>query len=84
MLDGKGADGLDHLLSDQAGADLGGIGQQHREFFTAIADRQIGRALERLSKSVGHTAQAVVAGRVPVLIVEPFEVVHIEHDQARG
>ncbi len=60
---------------------MGGIGrgQGGDELFAAIAGQQIVTPLQAAIKDGSHRLQATIAFRVAVGVIEPFEVVDVDH-----
>lgn len=58
-------------------------GKNHSEFLTSVARDEI-NLTHTPWQTTGHDFQNGIARSVPVAVVEPVEVVHIEHDQANG
>ena len=55
--------------------------QQQREFFAAETGHQVLRPLHLPAERIGHRAQAAIAGKVAVEVVELFEVIEIDHGE---
>jgi hypothetical protein len=60
-----------------------GLGEQDGELLAADARRHVYAARAGLQR-VGEAAQHVVAHVVAVRVVDPLEVVNVEHQQAKG
>src|SRR6478752_3827740 len=69
-------------LGDDEGASGVGLGQDDRELLAAIAGRRVGRPPRRCLDAAADGAQAFVARRVAVLVVEALEPVDIDDEQA--
>jgi len=75
----------DHLLAeafldslqDSPGIQLAALGQKKGEFIAAEPGKQIGGA-DVVMDGPHEVAQGLVAGGVPQLVVEPFEIVQID------
>ena len=76
--------GLHQVHGQEARATTVGFGQQHGEFFAAVARRQVGRAVHGLLYGLRHGLQATVARRVAVVIVVLLEGIDIDHQERRG
>ena len=61
---------------------LRGLGEQHHEFFAAVAGREVGNA-EGIRQNHTDAAQNRVSGLVAVVVVDTFEVVQVEHQQGK-
>ena len=55
------------------------IRAKHHELFAAQTTEHIG-APQPMTNALTHDLQHPIAHRVPVLVIDPFEVVDIEHD----
>ena len=74
-------DRLAHALGQQRGALDVGLGQHHRQLLAAVAGRLVDVA-RQVAQHAGHRGQHLVALLVAVLVVDPLEVVDVEHHEA--
>ena len=80
---GRGLHGLAQLLGQLRRTVQVGAGQQHHEFFTAVAAQHIGRT-QALAQHADDVAQHVVAGQMAVVVIDALEVVDVHHQQRQG
>lgn len=73
-------DGLGHL----SGAPGLGIGQQQREFFATQPCGHVKRTPQRAPEGLRHQLQTAVSRRVAEVIIVPFELIDIDHEQRDG
>lgn len=69
------------MFSALAGNFLRGIGQDEDELFTPITTGNVCYAGVLLQKTA-QSSQQLVATRMPVGIIEPLEVIDVQHDNA--
>ncbi len=76
-----------HRPADALGQGQGrlgvGVGRHHGEFLSAIARRDV-RTAHRARQNGPHPAQHLVAHCVAVGVVDPLEVVHVQHEYRTG
>jgi len=61
-----------------------GVGQQHHELFAAISRREIRGSLGFRGQNMRNGTQAVVAGRVSILVVECLEMIEVDHQERQA
>ncbi len=82
MGNGEGHDIAAHVL--ERDRDIRRRGEQQRELLPAIAGQHVIRAMHGGGEGACHLAQGVVAGAMPVMVVELLEVVDVDHRDAQG
>ena len=65
-------------LADQRGGFAAGVGEQHHKFFTTVAEHHIDVA-QAVLQCAGDGFECLVADQVAVAIVDPLEVVDVDH-----
>jgi hypothetical protein len=60
-----------------------GIGarQQQGKFFAPVARHEFPGALGAIKKNAGDLAQAGIAGEMALVVVVPFEMIDVDHQQ---
>ena len=84
MGNGQFGDALENSIGDDAGSHCIRCGQDHGKLLAAVTGDQIARAKHHFLEHLGNLLQAVVAGLMPVGIVEALEVIDIDHQQRQG
>src|SRR5581483_9122090 len=59
------------------------IREDDRELFAPVTGHEVGFAQEAARETVGERLQDAVAGRMAILIVDPLEVIDVDHEQDR-
>ena len=83
MQQGQVGDGPSHAFADLQGDIRGGIPEQHGELLPAVASRHV-LVADAARDRVSHRLEDLVAGHVAEAVVEPLEVVDVDHQHADG
>jgi hypothetical protein len=57
------------------------VREQDREFFAAVSGGKVARTKHGIADRGPYTPQALVAGEMPVKIIEALEMIDVDHDQ---
>ncbi|MNY28697.1 hypothetical protein D3C86_1626870 [compost metagenome] len=72
--------GMTQAFADHAGGFAAGSGEQYEKLFAAVTKHHVDVA-QLAFQGGGNVYQALVADAVAVVVVDPLEVVEIEHQQ---
>src|SRR5579862_5256319 len=83
MADIEAKDRLADAFGGDGRARFIGVREKYRELLAAVARGKVARPKQGGADRSSHATQTVVAGQVPVKVIEALEVIDVDHDQAK-